>query len=298
MALKILVVGATGQVARALMRLAVSTPHAITCLGRPGLDITQPDKVETSIAACGANLIINAAAYTAVDQAESEPDLAFAANAAGPGFLAEATARREIPLLHLSTDYVFSGGKAEAYTETDPTDPQNAYGRSKRAGEQAIQAANPRHYIFRTAWIYSPFGQNFVKTMLRLAKTREQVSVVSDQIGNPTSALDIAKALLSICDRIESRQALPSPGIYNLASPSSASWDEVARTVFSASAKLGGPTAEVTAIASKDFPTPVKRPSNSRLNCAKVENVFGIKLPVWQESLVPCVTELISTTVN
>ncbi|RUV09947.1 dTDP-4-dehydrorhamnose reductase, partial [Mesorhizobium sp. M7A.T.Ca.TU.009.01.3.1] len=194
--MRLVVTGRDGQVAASLLEAGQAAAGVeVIAIGRPQLDLARPDTVIEAIAAAKPDIVVSAAAYTAVDQAEDEPDLAFAVNAAGAGEVAQAASRLGVPVIHLSTDYVFDGTKDAAYVETDATAPRSVYGASKLAGEQAVASANPRHLILRTAWVYSPFGKNFVKTMLRLAADRDEIAVVADQWGNPTSALDIADAI-------------------------------------------------------------------------------------------------------
>jgi len=291
----ILVVGSAGQVARSLAATAPANGLRVTVLGRPQLDLTDAASVEAAIEAVRPDLVINAAAYTAVDQAETDEAAAFALNASGPGFLAKAAAKRKAPVLHLSTDYVFNGEKASPYLESDPVAPLGVYGRSKLAGEVAVADANPRHLIFRTAWVYSRTGKNFVKTMLRLAETREELGVVHDQIGNPTSASDIASALWQVAEQLKSDPARITPGVYNLTASGEATWAEFAEEIFRVSADLNGPVARVRRITAAEYPTPAKRPANSRLDGAKLSREFGIILPHWKTSTRGCVQELIES---
>jgi dTDP-4-dehydrorhamnose reductase len=286
--MKILVVGQSGQVARALAELGEASPHESTGLGRPDLDLTRPGSIDTAMARVSPDIVINASAYTAVDAAESDQAAAFALNRDAVGDLARITARASVPLLHISTDYVFDGTKSGAYTEDDPVAPTGVYGSSKLEGERAA-AENPAHFILRTAWVYSPFGKNFVKTMLRLASDRDAVGVVADQIGNPTSAADIAAGLLAVAE-----QAQDAPfGVYHLAGTGEGSWADLAECIFAASAAAGGPLAEVNRIATTDYPTPARRPANSRLDCGKFKSVFKINPPAWQDSVRDVTTRLV-----
>jgi len=255
------------------------------------LDLAEPSGIAAALAAARPDVVVNAAAYTGVDKAESERDLAFAVNGAGAGAVATAARALGVPLIHISTDYVFDGSKPAAYVETDPTAPLGVYGASKLAGEQAVLAAYPGAVICRTAWVYSPFGANFVKTMLRLAETREELGVVADQIGNPTSALDIADAVLTLARRLKDDPAAET-GIFHMSGSGEASWADLAEAIFGASAAHGGPTARVRRITTADYPTPAPRPANSRLDCRKLAEVHGLSLPDWRPSLAAVVARL------
>jgi dTDP-4-dehydrorhamnose reductase len=261
-------------------------------LGRPALDLTAPASVLKTLADFKPDVIVNAAAYTAVDKAESEPDAAMALNANGPARLAEAAERMGAVLIHVSTDYVFDGSKATPYFEDDPTAPIGAYGRSKLAGEEAVRAAAPRHIILRTAWVHSPFGANFVKTMLRLAADRPEVRVVDDQIGSPTYAPHLAEAILAISRAVTADPANARFGTYHAAGAGAVTWCGMAREIMRVSASLGGPSATVTAITTADYPTAAVRPANSRLDCTKLAAAFGIALPPWQHGVAECVARL------
>ncbi|MBS9719406.1 dTDP-4-dehydrorhamnose reductase [Tianweitania sp. BSSL-BM11] len=282
--MKILVAGRSGQVAQSLA--AISTPdRQFVTLGRPELDICDPASVEAAIRAHQPAALINAAAYTAVDKAESEPEAAFAANETGPRVLATAAHQAGFPILHISTDYVFAGDKDGFYTEDDPVDPQSVYGRSKLAGERAVAEANPNHVILRTAWVFSPYGNNFVKTMLRLAADRDTVRVVSDQWGSPTYAPDIAEGLSRVLDKALASPTNPSwRGIFHMTSQGTCTWADFAEEIFRQSAERGGPSAKVERITTAGYPTPAKRPANSRLANGKVEAVFGFGLPAWRDA--------------
>jgi dTDP-4-dehydrorhamnose reductase len=290
---KVLVAGASGQVARSLIDTAPSDAADVVALGRPQLDLTDPGSIDAAVRAAAPDLIINAAAYTAVDQAETDEAAAQAINARGAGQLSGAAASVGAPILHLSTDYVFAGDKPAPYDETDAVGPTGAYGRSKLAGEQAVAASNPRHVILRTAWVYSPFGKNFVKTMLRLAETRGELGVVHDQCGNPTSAHDIAAGLWHVARQMAESPSALRPGIYHMTASGEASWAEFAEEIFRVSAALGGPAARVRRITTDEFPTPTRRPANSRLDCSKLSETFGLILPHWRASTHLCVEQLI-----
>jgi dTDP-4-dehydrorhamnose reductase len=289
----ILLLGASGQVGRALSR-ELSAFARVTAPTSVELDLTSTDAIRDAVRTTRPLLIVNAAAYTAVDAAESDSARAFAVNAGGAGAVAAATFARRLPLIHVSTDYVFSGGHPLPYREDDVPDPRTAYGRSKLAGEAAIAAANPDHAILRTAWLYSPHGSNFVKTMLRLAGTRDTITVVDDQVGNPTYAPDLAEAILVVAARM--RDAPDEPrlrGVFHLTAPDSATWFDFAREIMQLSADLGGPAARIVPIGTADYPTAAERPRNSRLDCGKIRDAFGIELPHRALSLAKCVRQLL-----
>ena len=290
--MKILVAGRSGQVAQSLAAISTPERHFVT-LGRPELDICDPASVAAAIHEHQPAALINAAAYTAVDRAESEPEAAFAANETGPRVLATAAREAGIPILHISTDYVFAGNKDGFYTEDDPVDPQSVYGRSKLAGERAVAEANPDHVILRTAWVFSPYGNNFVKTMLRLAADRDTVRVVADQWGSPTYAPDIAEGLAKILD-----QALASPadpiwrGTFHMTAAGTCTWADFAEEIFRQSAERGGPSAKVERITTAEYPTPAKRPANSQLDNGMFARAFNFTLPAWQDGTRRCLEAL------
>ena len=291
--MKLVVTGVHGQVARALAERA---PAGVTVvpLGRPAIDLADPAGIAPALAATGADVVVNAAAYTAVDRAETERDAAFAINATGAGAVAAAAQALGVPLIHVSTDYVFDGTKPSAYVETDPPAPTGAYGASKLAGEAAVLAAHRGAVIVRTAWVYSPFGTNFVRTMLRLATSRDELGVVADQIGNPTSALDMADAVLAIAANLVARPHDPAlAGVFHLAGHGEASWAALASHIFAASAKRRGPTARVRPIPTSEYPTPARRPANSQLDCGRLARVHGVRLPDWHGSVDDVVARLL-----
>lgn len=293
--MRLVVTGRDGQVAASLLEAGLARPGVeVMAIGRPELDLARPETVVDAIAATKPDIVVSAAAYTAVDQAEDEPDLAFAVNAAGAGKVAEATARLGVPVIHLSTDYVFDGSAPGAYVETDATAPLGVYGASKLAGEHAVAAAGPRHLILRTAWVYSPFGRNFVKTMLRLAAGRDEISVVADQWGNPTSALDIADAILHAATMLHGDRSFGALGTYHLAGTGETNWSGFARHILDTSRAFGGPWADVRDIATKDYPTKARRPANSRLSSAKFAAAFGWSAPEWQKSATQVVRRIVA----
>lgn len=287
--MKILVFGASGQVASALLDAAVPGLD-IVALGRPEGDLTDPEVPARMIASQAPDIVINAAAYTAVDKAEDDQDAAFALNAEGPGRLAEACAEHDLPLIHYSTDYVYDGSKAGIYTEDDPTAPLGVYGRSKLAGEDAIAAATDNHVILRTAWVFSPYGSNFVKTMLRLGASRDSLSIVEDQVGNPSYAPHLARATLAIARQIA--DGAPYRGIYHMTGSGETSWFGFAKAIFEQAGDLVANPPRLTPIPSSQYPTPAKRPANSRLDCSRLKADFAIELPHWSEGLTQCLSNL------
>ncbi|MDQ3144938.1 MAG: dTDP-4-dehydrorhamnose reductase [Pseudomonadota bacterium] len=292
--MRIAVTGKDGQVVRSLIERGALEGHEIVPLGRPELDLAgDADAIVAAIEAVRPDAIVSAAAYTAVDKAETERGLAFAVNEAGAAAVASAAHRLGVPLIHLSTDYVFDGAKRAPYAETDETGPTGVYGASKLAGEEAVLAAHDNVAVLRTAWVYSPFGANFVKTMLRLARDRDEVGVVGDQRGNPTSALDIADGILAVAANLAASADPGLRGVFHMTGGGEASWAEFAEAIFEASAASGGPSALVKPITSADYPTPARRPANSRLAGDKLERVHGVRLPDWRMSTANIVARLV-----
>lgn len=283
--MKVLVLGTGGQLGHALMRAAWPAGTDLVGLRRPDIDLTRPGDAEAVVAAHGPDLVVNAIAYTAVDKAESEPELACTINRDGPARLAEATARRGIPLIHVSTDYVFDGSKSAPYTEGDPVAPINTYGASKAAGEEAVRTGNPRHVILRTSWVYGVHGANFVKTMLRLGLEREELSVVADQHGAPTAAVDLATAITAIAARIAEIGDATPWGTYHCTGSGVTTWHGFAERIFQRLEQATGRRPRLKPIATSDYPTPARRPANSRLDCSRLHAAFGIVNPPWEESL-------------
>jgi len=289
----ILVAGKTGQLARCLVQEARRRGTALVALGRPELDLTQPEGLAHTIKAEAPRAIVNAAAYTAVDKAEAEPALTMAVNRDGAAALAAAAARLGVPFTHVSTDYVFDGRKEAPYREEDAPFALGIYGRSKLEGEAAVAGAYPAGVILRTSWVYSPFGQNFVTTMLRLAATRENVGVVNDQHGAPTAAFDLADAILDLIDRLAAAaRDRDTGGIYHLAAAGETTWHGFAAAIFAGWARRGRRVPALEAITTGQYPTAARRPANSRLDCSKIAGVFGVRLPPWQSSLERCLDEL------
>lgn len=284
--IKLLIVGAQGQVGSCLREQASAQGWQILAVDRAELDITDPVAVSRLIADWQPQVILNAAAHTAVDKAESDVDASYAINRDGPAHLAAAAEAVGAVLLHISTDYVFAGDKEGLYVETDPVSPQGVYGASKLAGEQAVMAGCSRHLILRTAWVFGEHGNNFVKTMLRLAASRDSLGIVADQFGGPTYAGDIAAALL-----VMAQQALAPDfsqwGIYHFAGEPHVSWYDFANAIFH-EASVQGVLVRLPAvkgIATSDYPTPAKRPANSKLDCQKIQQVFGIAPSDWRQAL-------------
>lgn len=285
--MRAVVTGSTGQVATALAAQASVEPGLeLTFLARPRFDLQAPETIAHEIRRLAPDAVLSVAAYTAVDAAEDEPGAALAINGEAPGALAAAAGNLDIPIVHLSTDYVFSGTGTRPFVETDVPAPVTSYGRSKLKGEQEIAQANPKHIILRTAWVYSAVGRNFVKTMLNLAADREQLAVVNDQIGNPTSAVDIAGGLVRILQVLSNGTASGNPyGIFHMAGKEDASWCDFAQEIFRLSGKLGGPVADVVPVESSAYPTKAKRPQNSRLDCTKFAATFNHALPGYSQAL-------------
>ncbi len=284
----VLVFGRNGQLARELA--GVAGGRAIIFAGRETLDLTDSARIDGLIAKLAPDAVINAAAYTAVDRAEREADAAYALNRDAPAAMARTCAARGLPFIHFSTDYVFDGALDRPYVETDPTGPTSVYGASKLAGEQAVTAAGGPAIILRTAWVYSAHGTNFVKSMLRLAANRDEVSVVDDQIGRPTWARDAALAALAAVDGLQRDSALS--GLYHFSGLDDASWADLAAETFALSARRGGPTARVRPITTDEYPTPAKRPANSRLDCGKIQAALSCAPRPWRESLAACMNQM------
>jgi dTDP-4-dehydrorhamnose reductase len=273
---KVLLLGAGGQVGTELRRSFSGAPELLAC-GRQQADLSRPEKLRDLVREFRPDVILNAAAYTAVDRAESEPDLAMMVNAAAPGVLAEEAARLGALLVHYSTDYVFDGTKSGPWLESDATGPLNVYGRSKLAGEEAIQRVGGRYFIFRTSWVYGPHGSNFLLTMLRLGRERPQLRIVDDQTGAPTSSIEISRATHGALKRAPDA---PS-GIYHMSCGGWTSWYGFACAIF----RQAGTSAELLPIPSEQYPTPARRPRNSVLSNEKLRAVFGVELAGWEEAL-------------
>ena len=287
----ILVTGGAGQLATALAELGGAR---IVRVGRPAFDFDQLESLDATIEAHAPALVVNAAAWTAVDAAEQEPKAAARANADGPARLAHLCARRGIPLIHVSTDYVFDGLKGAPYTEADAPNPIGVYGRTKLAGEQAVLAACDRVAVLRTSWIYSPTGKNFVRTMLAAAGRGAPLRVVADQRGCPTAAWDLAAAILTIAEPMLADWRPEHRGVFHAAGSGDTTWHGLALAVFEAAARHGRPMPEIVPIATADWPTPARRPPDSRLDCTRLAQVFGVRLPPWRDGVARTVATLLT----
>lgn len=284
--MKVLITGRHGQVSREL-QLSLADKYELLVLGQEQLDLADSEAIRRQVRALRPDLIINAAAHTAVDQAESEPDLAFAINGQAPGVLAEEAAALDVPLIHYSTDYVFDGSKDGAYREDDATGPLGVYGRSKLAGEEAIRKVGGQHLILRTSWVYSLHGKNFLLTMQRLLQEREEMRVVADQIGAPTWAGSIARATAELIQHWQNGQAGPW-GTYHLSGLGETSWFGFASAIGEQLRVQGKPCANLQPIPSSAYPTPAQRPLNSRLDCSRLQHQWSIRLPDWHDALLEC----------
>ena len=295
--MRVYVIGGEGQVARSLREAASGRADIVFGSSRRAeVDLLDPASIDRALDAFRPDVVINPAAYTAVDKAETEPAHAFAINGAGAGAVAAAAARHSAPVIHFSTDYVYDGTNPAAYLESDRVAPQGVYGQSKLAGELAVAAANPRHVVLRTAWVYAPFGGNFVRTMLRLAAERDRLRVVDDQVGCPTYAPDIAEAVLAIAAQVAgSRWRGEYAGVTHLAGPDAISWCGFAREIVRQSAIRGGRSVPVDPITTADYPTPAPRPTNSRLSTARLTEVFDIRLQSMETSLANCLDRLLQS---
>src|SRR6266536_1943086 len=286
----ILVAGRSGQLARCLIDSAAKRGIPLVAIGRPALDVEDANSIVRTVRTVEPAAMINAAAYTAVDRAEVESERAFAVNRDGAEHLAVEAKKRGVPFMHISTDYVFDGRKSSPYTEEDAAAPLSIYGRSKLDGERAARDACPATVVLRTSWIYSPYGHNFLKAMLRLAQAKDHIRVVDDQRGAPTAANDLANAMLDILGQL--REGAESCGIYHVTAQGETTWYGFASAIFATWQRRGYRVPQLEAITSAEFPTPARRPANSRLDCAKVERDFGIRLPAWQESVDACLERL------
>lgn len=294
--MKVLVAGKSGQLALALQEACRELGLAHVGAGRPDFDILDPAAISRVLEAHQPDVVINAAAWTDVEGAERDPDGATRLNGDAAGRLAAATAQQGALFVHVSSDFVFDGAGGAPYREDATTAPLNAYGRSKLAGEHAVLAAAPRSIVARTAWVHSAWSRNFVRTMLRLAETREEIGVVDDQRGSPTYAGDLAAGLLTAANKL--RGAGPNgsalQGLLHVAPPDAATWADVAEETFAASSELGGPSARVRRITTAEFPTPTVRPADSRLDVSRLREVFGVQLPGWRSGVRRSVARLLA----
>lgn len=276
----ILLTGGTGQVGQAVLRYAEQHGLEMVAPNRTQMDLTNAQSIAHMVASRPWSAVINCAAYTAVDRAETDAELAEQVNVVAPAIFAAETAARDIPIIHVSTDYVFDGTKGAPYTEEDAVNPLGVYGRTKEMGESAVRTLNPRHAIIRTAWVVSAGGANFVNTMIRLASERPEVNVVNDQIGCPSSAQDIAEALLVVAEHLQEQY-----GTWHFVNSGDASWYDLAARIFANMDRRGLPTPVLKAIPSSQYPTPAKRPSNSRLSTLAIQRDFGIKPRHWHDAI-------------
>jgi dTDP-4-dehydrorhamnose reductase len=281
----ILVTGGTGQLATALAEAAPVPGLTVCRVGRPALDFDRPASIADVFAASAPSLVVNAAAYTAVDAAEDDADAAFCANRDGPAELARLCEAAGIPLIHVSTDYVFDGRKGAPYVETDATAPQGVYGASKLAGEQAVLAVCSRAIVLRTSWVYAPTGKNFVRTMLAAGQRNRELRVVADQVGCPTSAPDLAAVILGIAAMLAEGWQQRYAGVYHAAGTGVTTWHGLAIATFAEAVRYGMVAPTVAPIMTRDWPTRAKRPPDSRLDCGRLAEVFGLRLPPWQNGL-------------
>ena len=286
---KILVIGKTGQVATALQRLSGPSPLTYTFAGRDEVELTSGLSMTKAIQANRPDLIINCAAYTAVDRAEEEADLAKAANETGPTLLAGLCREAGVPLIHLSTDYVFSGDQEHPYRETDEIGPNNCYGRTKAAGEAAVRDALPQHMIIRLAWVYGESGANFFNTMLRLGRENHELSVVNDQFGTPSYTGDIARVLDTVAAKVLDKPQSSNWGTFHLTNEGVTSWYGFAKRIFELAKMNGYPEVPVHPISTADYPTAAQRPVYTVLDCTKIKDQFGVNLRHWEDALFECV---------
>ena len=296
MTFRLLVTGREGQVARTLVARGQTDGVEIISVARPQFDLLRNERFDDIIQAVRPDAIVSAAAYTSVDLAESEPELAEAMNGRAPGELGKAAAKMGIPVIHLSTDYVFSGDKAAPYVESDATGPLNVYGRTKLEGERMLALSTSNYVILRTSWVYSPHGRNFVKTMLSLADDRDVLNVVSDQWGCPTSADDIARIVIAVARRLREDESPHLRGVFHMAGRGEGtSWAGFAEAIFERSRVRGGPAALVNPVLSSSWPTPAQRPKNSRLDCGRLLQHYGLSLDLWRRSLDKCLDKVINS---
>lgn len=280
-----------GQVATELRRAAWAEGLVVECLGRESVDVARSSAVRNAVGGSHSAVVVNAAAYTAVDKAESEPEVAFAVNRDGAAHLAEACSEASVPLIHISTDYVFDGKKNGAYLEDDPVNPINVYGASKEAGERAVRQGLAAHVILRTAWVYSPHGHNFVKSMLRLGREHDELTVVDDQIGCPTGAADVTRAIVAIASQLVAGER-DRFGTFHFCGAGVTTWYGIACAIFELAAARGAKVPRVKPIATTDYPMPAARSKNSVLDCSRIGRIYGIMQRPWRDCLIECIEEL------
>jgi len=291
---RIAVTGATGQVARSLVEIGPSHGIDVIALGRPTIDFAKPDTLTAAIGAARPDILVNAAARTDPERCELEPEIAEAVNATGAAVLAACTRQLGIPIVQLSTSYVFDGAKAEPYGEADPPVPIGVYGRSKLAGERAVIAANPRHVILRMSWIFSPFGRNLVTAILDQGRRNDEVRAVADQVGSPAAAADVAAGIIAVArNLLQNKDGSQGYGLFHMASPNPVTPANFATAIFAAWAECGGPPVRVVPIPSSAYPSRVRRPPNVALDCRKIAALHGVALPPWQNALRACVARIL-----
>jgi dTDP-4-dehydrorhamnose reductase len=297
--MRILAAGWHGQIARGFMQIAPGRSDiAAFAIGRPGLDICDPRGIERALCDIEPDVLINLAGYTDVDGAEREPDLALALNCEGARLLSEAAARRKVPIIHVSSAYVFDGRKSSPYTEADEANPSGAYGRSRAAGERAVQAANPKHIILRTGWIFSPYGRSFVSNILQRAQLGQPLKVVDDQYGSPTYAPHLVDAILAIALRVTAEPEEAPWGTFHVAGVGTASWFDVAGEVLCVCKPLAEIPFSLDPISSTEYAARHGGAPNFVLDCSKVEQAFNVKLPAWRTGVRECVENLLSSYVS
>ena len=290
---RLLVFGGAGQVGRAFAETIPPAEWTVTTLSHTDADITEPGSIERAIAAHRPTFIANAAAYTAVDKAESEQEACARINRDGAGIVARVAAAAKVPLIHLSTDYVFDGAKSGPWTEDDTVGPLGVYGATKEAGEQQVREHQPNHIILRTSWVFGVHGNNFVKTMLKLGETRDQLRIVADQHGKPTDAADVARAVLALADRALIKPPQKPWGTFHFAGKRATTWFGFAEAIFDEAERRGAKRPELTPIASDGYPTAAKRPANSVLDCSKIESTYRVIPQLWSTGLNACLDKLI-----
>ena len=294
--MKLLVTGRDGQLAKALVEQGKHSPHVhVQAVGRPELDLEQSGSAAALIRKLRPDVVVNAAAYTCVDQAEQDAARAFQINASGAGEVSAAAWEIGAKVIQISTDYVFSGESERAWRPDDPAHPLNVYGASKLSGERQVRAANPHHLILRTSWVFSPFGRNFVSTMLRLARERKEVRIVDDQFGRPTSAQDLAAAVLAVAERWQAEH-VGLGSTMHFASAGRCSWATFAKAIFNVSSNAGGPTARVVPITTSELASPARRPAYSVLDCSTFRETFELPTPAWSQALPETIARLLRTS--